>query len=1034
MDDAFLFSFFCLLPILLVGGLTAVVVWVVRASRDSALRRRVDELEHDNVKLERRLMDLEQWAVGLAQRPEAALDATDTIPTADVEVPADIEVPVPDAPTEVAEPEPPAEPKAAQQAAPVETPAVEEPLALEPEAAPIATPEAAPIETPATEELPTSAPEKAQTWPAPAPGFDWEQWLGVRGAAALGGLALAVAGVFFFKYSLEVGLLGPVARVVLGTSLGLGCILAAEGPLKSRYRILGDWLAGAGIALLYLSFWAASALYHLVPQWAAFVGMVAVTGTCCVLAVRRDAPAIAVLGLLGGFATPTLLSTGSDRPIALFGYLLLLNGGLLGVARRREWVALPLLSLAATALYQISWIGLRMGPERLALGIGIALVFSFVFMIGARPKSAEASPLWSGTRILAALFPFVFALFFALHSDLGPHLWPVGLMLGALCIGAAAMGLRDEQPWLSIAGAAATLATLAGWLLAHPLTGALAWEFLAVAAGLALLFHAFAEFGARRGAAPDPNAAASLFAVALMTLGLASAASAVAEAVWPLMLLWALGSVLIARQARLGAQPVVQILAALVAGAGLATLHVTHALEPGFPAEAFYLGWALVFAVGWQFAGVLGRSDGGRHFADHAAASLAILLSLHFLFVPTSAPITPALLFSAMLVLAVLASLAAARRKSGLWLFLTMATTALVYLQRVVFLDVGGIDLTATAAAVSAATLLFATAPLLLGPALRNVPGAWRAAALSPVLFFPSLLVTWDLVFGDGLHGLLAIVLAALGLSVALAARRFGPQDLLPRRTAFVWSAVAAMAFLTAAIPLQLENEWITIGWALQGVAVLALWRRVDHPGLSWFAISLFTAVVLRLVLNPYVLGYHVPSGIPVLNWLAYTYLVPMASMLASAWLLRDLEMSRRRPWERGFLGNLRAMTAGLVLVAIGVGFAWVNLTILDAFSTGRSIELSFERLPARDLTLSGAWALYGLVLLGIGMAKTSRGLRALGLGLVAITVAKVFLYDLSHLGDLWRVASLVGLAASLIVVSFAYQRFVFHKPTSEAS
>jgi uncharacterized membrane protein len=59
-------------------------------------------------------------------------------------------------------------------------------------------------------------------------------------------------------------------------------------------------------------------------------------------------------------------------------------------------------------------------------------------------------------------------------------------------------------------------------------------------------------------------------------------------------------------------------------------------------------------------------------------------------------------------------------------------------------------------------------------------------------------------------------------------------------------------------------------------------------------------------------------------------------------------------------------------------------------------------------------------------MARRSVGLRWLSLGFLILTIGKVFLYDLGELKDLYRVASLVGLAVSLLLVSLAYQRFVF--------
>ena len=121
-------------------------------------------------------------------------------------------------------------------------------------------------------------------------------------------------------------------------------------------------------------------------------------------------------------------------------------------------------------------------------------------------------------------------------------------------------------------------------------------------------------------------------------------------------------------------------------------------------------------------------------------------------------------------------------------------------------------------------------------------------------------------------------------------------------------------------------------------------------------------------------------------------------------------------------------IAGGAVAAAILVIFAWINLTIFDAFATGSTLTLSLERLPARDLTLSLAWVVYAVTLLGFGMARDSSALRWLSLGFLVLSIGKVFLYDLGELRDLYRVASLVGLAVSLILVSLAYQRFVFRR------
>ena len=220
--------------------------------------------------------------------------------------------------------------------------------------------------------------------------------------------------------------------------------------------------------------------------------------------------------------------------------------------------------------------------------------------------------------------------------------------------------------------------------------------------------------------------------------------------------------------------------------------------------------------------------------------------------------------------------------------------------------------------------------------------------------------------------------------------------------------------------------------WAAEALVLLALWRRLDRPAIKYAALAHLVAVTLRLVVNPNVLGYHERASTPVFNWIALTYGVPALALFAAWALLRDLEAPRLRPWETGD-PKAPVPLAALACAAAGglVVFAWMNLAIVDAFADGPRLTLDLAHLPARDLTMSLAWAVYALGLLAIGMRRASAALRWTSLALVLATAAKVFLYDLAHLRDLYRVASLVGLAASLIAISVLYQRFVFeaHKP-----
>jgi hypothetical protein len=448
------------------------------------------------------------------------------------------------------------------------------------------------------------------------------------------------------------------------------------------------------------------------------------------------------------------------------------------------------------------------------------------------------------------------------------------------------------------------------------------------------------------------------------------------------------------------------------------------------PAAALAIEIAAALAL--LAAAQLKREREVNRFAEHAAALLPILLLLGLVLSPFLSTLGPALGLGSTLLLGILALAAATRRASGHWYACAAGATLLVHLswtwERPGLRD----QPEAIAAALlfeAAAVVLFTVWPYLVPARFAAEPAALYAAALAGPAWFPALrrLFTWK--FGDGFIGLLPLLLGALALAAAAGARRVFPPGNAASCRARVWFGAVALCFAAVAIPLQLEKEWITIGWALEGLAVIALWTRLPHPGLKWFGLALLAATSVRLVANPALLGYYLRSEHRLVNWLMYTYLVPAAALLGSATLLGPFEVARRRDWEEGVYAGRRAVgAAGAVVAAIVVVFVWINLAIADWFATGTTLTLSFGDQPPQRLTVSIAWAIYALALLGFGMGYNSIGLRWISLVFLLVTIGKVFLYDLGALGDLYRVASLLGLAMSLILVSLLYQRFVFRR------
>jgi Predicted membrane protein (DUF2339) len=388
------------------------------------------------------------------------------------------------------------------------------------------------------------------------------------------------------------------------------------------------------------------------------------------------------------------------------------------------------------------------------------------------------------------------------------------------------------------------------------------------------------------------------------------------------------------------------------------------------------------------------------------------------------------------LALGFLSALAATRVASCEWYFAAVAATAITHSAWTASRAASTGRAATTVVELSlqmTAVVLFTAWPIWAGPGLRRKRFAWYASALAGPAWFLSLRRLFVLGFGDSVIGALPLSLAAISLAALSEARQQFPDSDPLRRSVVVWFSAIALGFVSVAIPLQLEKEWITIGWALEVLALAPLWRRLDHPGLKYFAAILTVAVGLRLLANDAVLGYHPQPAWRLVNWLAYTYLVPAASLIGAAITFGRDELLRARAWEKPlYRYGFAAAASFMGLAAIGIVFVWINLAIADWFSTGEVVSLSFRRIPAQDLTMSLAWGVYALILLAVGVARDVSGLRWVSLFTLILTIGKVFLYDLGQLQDLFRVMSLLGLAVSLILVSLAYQRFVFRRNSSE--
>lgn len=218
----------------------------------------------------------------------------------------------------------------------------------------------------------------------PAKEREWELILGGNWLARIGALALIIGAGFFLKFAFDNNWIGPTGRIVLGIIGGLALLLGGYY-WKKKYPTFAQALSGAGIAILYLSVFAAYAVYSLMSFYATFGFLLLVSVASAALALLYDSMALAVIGILGAFAAPTILQVPrvgasaaipTSRAFWLLVYVMAVDIGVLVLSSFRNWRWFTLLALLGSLATFGMWydqIGYRLGLPA-SLG-GLTLIF-----------------------------------------------------------------------------------------------------------------------------------------------------------------------------------------------------------------------------------------------------------------------------------------------------------------------------------------------------------------------------------------------------------------------------------------------------------------------------------------------------------------------------------------------------------------------------------------------------------------------------------------------------------------------------------
>jgi uncharacterized membrane protein len=260
-----------------------------------------------------------------------------------------------------------------------------------PQPAPAATPSAPGTVGAAPEPIQAEPPASRPRVPAPPPRPDlvtalWNRgrdWLfGGNTVVRMGVLVLFVGLAFLAKFAIEHALLPPELRLAGIAAAGIalfagGFRLRSKSPGKLAYALT---LQGGGVAVLYLTVFAAFRLYQFLPAGAAFAALGLVCAFAAVIAVAQNSMAMAFIGFAGGFAAPILVSTGQGNHVGLFSYYLLLGVAIAALAWVKAWRALNLLGFFATFGVATAWGVLKYRPEDFDTTEPFLIAFFLVYL------------------------------------------------------------------------------------------------------------------------------------------------------------------------------------------------------------------------------------------------------------------------------------------------------------------------------------------------------------------------------------------------------------------------------------------------------------------------------------------------------------------------------------------------------------------------------------------------------------------------------------------------------------------------------
>jgi uncharacterized membrane protein len=839
---------------------------------------------------------------------------------------------------------------------------------------------------PPTTRRPAAPPRRAQLTVA--------DLLSAQSLAWIGGAVTLLGIVFFFVLAVNRGWIGPVARVSLG-AIASTLVFCGGLYLHRRFgRVYSAYGAvGAGIAGGYTTLLAATVGYGLVSNWAAPLVAAAIAAVAVSTALVWSSELIAGLGLIGATLAPAAVGLQSGELTAAgTGFAALVFVGTAIVALERRWQVLLLVGVAASLPQAAVLVG-QAEPTEPGV-VAVAAVFWLLYLAAAvglqrRLGSGDLAPLPVSLILVSASFAggaaaaqfagngqgWALVAVAAVYGAVSAPLFAkarsrdLSALLGTVGLAVLAFGVADLLSGPALAVAWAAEAAVLAWLARR--ASELRFQIASLAYLAAALVHALSiDAPLRQLYEPEAHPASG----ALSFVGVAVAGAIVAwySRPWPaarrpggvLAPLWpALESFRKSQRLWRSSTGWTAALAALYA-ASLGVLGIAQGSSAASIERAFEWGQVAVAGL-WGLAAVAVLETGLRRAWPEVRAAGLVWLGT-----------------TLVQALAFLSSQLSGHPQA--FAFLVVAATLLTgsLVDRLERRDAG----------VFAAIAVYVVSSLALAVA---------AVAI--------------LVTTEPLEGLALLALAGFYCAVAAAVFR-RDRDL----ATVLWAPALAVACV--AFALNLSGVWLVLAWTVTATALAAIASRIPEPRVQPAAIGfalLATAHVLSLDAPPtdfFEATRHPESGVPAVL-LAVAAAVGLVLLAHHRRLPADpdpvdVAVEQQEPTVERF-GIAAATTLALYAVSLSI------LGLAEAVGTGTVAD----RFHAGHAAVSAVWGLLGLVALYSGLRRRLGWLQAVGFGLFAVSLAKIFLFDLAFLSSVARALSFLAVGAVLLLGGFFVQR-----------